>query len=74
VKELGFRRGVKKLQKLLVAEGLLYIMNIFLSRRAIVPIAYIEQYVLKYKSYSSAAGKSDRRGKSNLKNCLLKKS
>lgn len=59
MKELGFRRGVKKLHKLLLAKGMLYIMNTFLSRRTVVPVAYIEQYVLKYEGYSSAVGKGE---------------
>lgn len=49
-------------------------MNIFLNRRTIVPIAYVEEYVLKQSGYFSVVGKSEscQRGKSNVKICLLK--
>lgn len=76
MKELGFRRSVKKLHKLLLAKGTRYVMNIFLSRRTVIPVAHTEQYILKYKGYSSAVGKGEscQRGKSNVKICLLKNS
>lgn len=74
MKELEFRRGIKKLHKLLLGKGMLYIMSIFLSKRTILTAACIEQYALKYRHSSSAVGKGEscQRGKSNVKICLLK--